>query len=150
MAKLAEVFQFIIKYFSVYQTKLCSIQLNRSEFSSVSEAQRVDFEGFRPGSYVRLQVDNFPCEFVTNFDPSYPIVLGGLLTSEQNIGLVTVNVKLHRWYKKILKSGDPLVFSIGWRRFQTVPTFSICDHNGRNRFCKYTPPHYHCQATFWG
>jgi len=31
-----------------------------------------------------------PAEFISNFEPTYPIVLGGLLSAEQNVGYVTV------------------------------------------------------------
>lgn len=31
-----------------------------------------------------------------------------------------------------------------------MPVFYVKDHNGRNRFLKYTPQHIYCLAVFYG
>ncbi|KAM4034174.1 ribosome biogenesis protein BMS1 homolog isoform 1-T3 [Anomaloglossus baeobatrachus] len=125
-------------------------EMNRAEFEDQDDEIRVQYEGFRPGMYLRMEIENVPCEFVINFDPHYPLILGGLSNSEGNVGYIQMRLKKHRWHKRILKTRDPLIFSLGWRRFQTIPLYYIEDHNGRHRLLKYTPEHMHCGATIWG
>jgi hypothetical protein len=83
---------------------------NRAEFADDDESVRVRYEGceifsflyrvvwvfahafdsYRPGLYVRLELRNVPCEFVTHFDPTYPILIGGLLPNERTMGFLQV------------------------------------------------------------
>lgn len=65
-------------------------QLNRAEFEDQDDEIRVQYEGFRPGMYLRIEIENMPCEFVVNFDPHYPMILGGLGNSEGNVGYIQV------------------------------------------------------------
>lgn len=125
-------------------------ELNKKEFENLDDNLRVQIEGFRSGLYVRLGFRNVPCEFVEHFDPSYPILLGGLNMSEENIGFVNCKVKKHRWYKKLLKTADPLILSLGWRRFQTIPIFAKVEDDMKHRYLKYTPNHVTCSMTFYG
>ncbi|KAL7684327.1 putative ribosome biogenesis protein Bms1/Tsr1 [Plasmopara halstedii] len=123
---------------------------NAEEFGEEGEDMRLQLEGFRNGLYVRIEFSGVPAEFVRYYDPKNPIVVGGLPNLEDTLGLVRMRFKKHRWHKKILKTNDPLVFSIGWRRFQSLPLYSIEDTNERHRFLKYTPEHMHCHATIYG
>ncbi|KAL8450298.1 hypothetical protein Emag_003321 [Eimeria magna] len=38
-----------------------------------------------------------------------------------------LRVRKHRWSPRILKSNDPLLFSAGWRRFQSLPVYATED-----------------------
>ncbi|PNT77466.1 hypothetical protein BRADI_1g63330v3 [Brachypodium distachyon] len=125
-------------------------QMNISELNDLDEDTRVEIEGFRTGTYVRLEVHGVPFELVEHFDPCHPILVGGIGLGEENTGYMQVSLKRHRWHRKVLKTKDPIVVSIGWRRFQTTPIYAIEDRNGRHRMLKYTPEHMHCFAMFWG
>jgi ribosome biogenesis protein BMS1 len=124
---------------------------NRDEFGEEGQLSRLRHEGYRAGLYVRVVIERVPKEMVEHFNPVKPLILGGLLPQECNMGYIRCRFKKHRWHRKILKCQDPLVFSVGWRRFQSMPVFSMEDDvTGRHRYLKYTPEHMHCQATFWG
>jgi ribosome biogenesis protein BMS1 len=156
-------------------------ELAAKAFEGLDEASRAELEGYRIGTYVRIVIENVPCELVECFNSRVPYIVGALQSSEETLGYVQVpqtpplfqssflffsafsvfsvffanenlqiRIKKHRWYKKILKNNDPLIFSVGWRRFQSIPMYSIEDRGKRNRMLKYTPQHMHCNATFWG
>ncbi|KAL4909989.1 hypothetical protein BDW74DRAFT_144170 [Aspergillus multicolor] len=124
--------------------------INRAEFESLDPNSRARAEGYRAGTYARIVLEKVPCEFATKFNPRYPVIVGGLAPTEDRFGYVQIRIKRHRWHKKILKSNDPLIFSLGWRRFQSLPMYSTSDSRTRNRMLKYTPEHMHCFGTFYG
>ncbi|EUD64759.1 hypothetical protein C922_04903 [Plasmodium inui San Antonio 1] len=79
------------------------------------------------------------------------IICGGLQTYEEKESMIHCRVKKHRWFPKVLRSNDPLIISIGWRRYQSIPIYSINERNNvRIRFLKYTTEHMHCNCTFYG
>ncbi|KAJ3086602.1 Glycoside hydrolase 2 (Mannanase, beta-galactosidase) [Quaeritorhiza haematococci] len=120
-----------------------------AELANLDPATRMALEGIRAGTYVRVVLESVPAEFVRSFRGSEVLVIGGLGGGEEGVGFMQVRMKRHRWFKKILKTNDPVVLSVGWRRYQTLPVYSLNDGT-RNRMLKYTPEHMHCLATLWG
>lgn len=120
-----------------------------AEFADLDAKKREEILGISSGTYVRIVLNGVPPEFIENFDPRKVIILGGLLANELGFGFNQARIKRHRWFSKVLKNNEPLIFSLGWRRFQSCPLFSMKDAT-RNRLIKYTPEHMHCMATFWG
>lgn len=126
------------------------LDINRAEFDQLDQASRIRVEGHKAGTYARIELTQVPYEFSANFNPRFPVVIGGLTPTEERFGFVQVRIKRHRWHKKILKTSDPLIFSLGWRRFQVTPIYSIHENRQRHRMLKYTPEHMHCHGTFYG
>ncbi|KAG0686455.1 Glycoside hydrolase 2 (Mannanase, beta-galactosidase), partial [Pichia californica] len=126
------------------------LEINKAELSKLDVDARNKIEGYAAGSYVKLTFDSLPMEFIENFDPTFPIIIGGLLSTEERFGFINGRIRRHRWHKKILKSNDPLILSLGWRRFQTLPIYTTSDSRTRNRMLKYTPEHAYCFTTFYG
>ncbi|KAF4126788.1 ribosome biogenesis protein BMS1 [Geosmithia morbida] len=124
--------------------------INKEEFSELDERQREAVEGYRAGKYAKIVLEGVPAEFTERFSAHTPIVVGGLTPTEDRFGYLQVRIKRHRWHKRILKTNDPLIFSLGWRRFQSMPIYSLTDSRTRSRMLKYTPEHMHCFATFYG
>ncbi|KAL8712526.1 MAG: hypothetical protein Q9220_003374 [cf. Caloplaca sp. 1 TL-2023] len=137
-----------------YESQKAQIQkqldINRAEFDSMDINSRVRVEGYKAGTYARIVLEHVPSEFASTLNPRFPILIGGLAPTEDRFGFVQIRIKRHRWHKKILKTNDPLIFSLGWRRFQSIPVYSISDSRTRNRMLKYTPEHMHCFGTFYG
>jgi ribosome biogenesis protein BMS1 len=125
-------------------------EINKTEFAALPDALRHRIVGMAPGTYVRIEVSGMSAEFSLRFRPDTPVVVGGLAASEEGLGHLRLRLKKHRWYPKILKANDPLVFSIGWRRFQSLPIFAMQDDNERYRYLKYTPEHLHCLSVIYG
>ena len=67
---------------------------------------------YEMGEYIRvdLYIDD---KYISLLNPYFPIILCAFDQAEQTLGFLRVRIKKHRWYPKILKSHDPLIFSFG-------------------------------------
>ncbi|MCL7033729.1 hypothetical protein MKW94_018590 [Papaver nudicaule] len=104
----------------------------------------------KTGDYVRLDVHDVPPEMVENFDPRYPILVGGILEEEENSGYMQVKLRCHSWRFDLLMTGAPITVSAGWRRYQTTAVYAKESENGRHQLLNYTPEAKDCLAVFWG
>lgn len=68
-------------------------RINQEEFADDDPQTRAMVEGYRPGTYVRIVLRDMPCEFIENFDPMYPVIIGGLLPSEETFGFMQVSMQ---------------------------------------------------------
>ena len=127
-------------------------ELNKREFENEKDLQiKAQYQGHLPGAYVRIIIEGIPYEFDKYFDLEYPVVIGGLLTQEMQYGVIECRIKKHRWYKRVLRFNDPLIVSVGWRRYQTMPLYCMEDRGSKRlRMIKYTPDYMHCLCVFYG
>ncbi|KAI3895554.1 hypothetical protein MKX03_025828, partial [Papaver bracteatum] len=117
--------------------------------NDLDEEPHSEIESFRIGTYLRFGVLGVPFEMVTNHDPCQPILVGGISPAEDNVGHMQVRLTRHSWHMNRLKTKDPIIVSVGWRRYQTTPIY-YQDSNGRHEMLEYTPEDQPCLATFWG
>lgn len=79
-------------------------------------------------------------------------MLCSLKQQESGFAYMRVRIKKHRWYPHILKTRDPICFSMGWRKFQSIPVY--CQQGDEDtekmRMIKYTPKFGACYAVFYG
>ena len=73
------------------------LAINRGEFESLDEQARVKVQGHKAGTYARIVLERVPCEFAEGFNPKFPIIIGGLTTTEERFGFVQIRIKRHRW-----------------------------------------------------
>ncbi|KAJ0093477.1 hypothetical protein Patl1_26601 [Pistacia atlantica] len=71
-------------------------QMNISKLNDLDEVALVEIEGFRIGTFVRLETHDVPFEMVEYFDPFHPILVGGIGLGEENIGYMQARLKRHR------------------------------------------------------
>ena len=71
-------------------------ETNRMEFGDDSEQTRLLLEGARSGCYVRISISGIPVEFIRNFNPAIPIIVGGVGIAESKMGIVTVLICIDR------------------------------------------------------
>eukprot|EP01054_Gregarina_sp_Poly1_P005693 Gregarina_sp_Poly_1__5692@NODE_2_length_28028_cov_167_134223_g1_i0_p2_GENE_NODE_2_length_28028_cov_167_134223_g1_i0NODE_2_length_28028_cov_167_134223_g1_i0_p2_ORF_typecomplete_len1075_score187_84RIBIOP_C/PF04950_12/7e02RIBIOP_C/PF04950_12/2e77AARP2CN/PF08142_12/6_3e24PduVEutP/PF10662_9/1_1e12GTP_EFTU/PF00009_27/9_2e10AAA_22/PF13401_6/2_1e05AAA_16/PF13191_6/4_1e05Adeno_IVa2/PF02456_15/2_4e05NACHT/PF05729_12/0_00018NACHT/PF05729_12/6e02AAA_30/PF13604_6/8_8e05KAP_NTPase/PF07693_14/0_0002KAP_NTPase/ len=111
-------------------------------------------DDFSIGSFVRIIIQGVDENWIAKTTANgltRPVILGGILSGEQSLTFLNARVKRHRWSPGILKTTEPLLFSIGWRRFQSLPYFALEDRNSvRLRYLKYSPEHMHCLSIFYG
>ncbi|XP_026382120.1 ribosome biogenesis protein BMS1 homolog [Papaver somniferum] len=104
---------------------------------------------FRAGTYVSFELHDVPFETVKHYDPCRPVLVGGISLEEENLGYIQVKLKRHSWHTKLLKTKDPIIVSVGWRRYQTRPIYAFKDGHGSYRGLNHTPKNKPCLAMFW-
>lgn len=145
----AEGFVRIIK--SRFMAGTAPDEVEELEEEKEEAPQAIVHAGVQPGKYVRLNLKGLSEDLFNKLSADLPILACGLQVNEQRLGFLKVRFLKHRWRAQVLKSKDPLVISLSWHRFQSLPLYCTEDvGSNRLRLVKYTPKHSHCIAVFYG
>ena len=107
---------------------------------------------FKLGTYIRIDLKKVKRKYANHFEPNHPIILSTLShqESEKQMSFIKIRFNKHLWFPKILKTNDPIILSICWRKFQTTMAYCVEDKNHRLRLIKYTPKFTNCIAICYG
>jgi ribosome biogenesis protein BMS1 len=95
------------------------------------------------GRYVKMVIRGVKFSLYQNFS-QIPLIISQFPFGENTRGFLLIRLKKHRFYKALMKTNDPLIFSIGFQKFQSLPYFCRKDLEDRMRMVKYTPKFDYC------
>ncbi|XP_012945845.1 pre-rRNA-processing protein TSR1 homolog [Aplysia californica] len=85
-----------------------------------------------PGNYITVYIKNVPRTFYGDLDQMTPVTFYGLFANEQKMTLLNVQIARAPGFSAPVKSKEPMVFQVGFRRFSASPIFS--EHSYQNKF----------------
>ncbi|ORY00286.1 DUF663-domain-containing protein [Basidiobolus meristosporus CBS 931.73] len=91
----------------------------------------------QPGSYITIHLSNVPKEFIETYDASRVNVAFGLLQYEHKMSVLNFIVNRNSEYQEPVKSKDPLILHLGFRRFKVQPVYSQHTTKGTNNVHKF-------------
>jgi len=109
-----------------------------------------DYGFFQLGKFVRIDIHGLKNKVIEKFKSKKPLIICSVDIQEQATSFMKLKLEKHLYYPKILKSNDPIIYSIGWRRFQTTANLCVDDKHQRLRAIKYTPKFGSCMAISYG
>lgn len=101
------------------------------------------------GKYIKVTIKGLTSDIYSQLKTK-PTIVTQVAVGEQQRGFLMVKMLRHKFYTAILKSNDPLIVSVGFHKYQTIPYFCRKDTDERLRFVKYTPKYEFCIAIFYG
>lgn len=101
------------------------------------------------GKYIKITLKNLKFSVYKHFEDQ-PIIISQTDYGEKTRGFLLVKFKRQRWYNSLLKTNDPIIFSVGFHKFQSLPYYCKKDEGERYRLIKYTPRYDFCFAIFYG
>ncbi|KAI9323514.1 hypothetical protein BX666DRAFT_1887721 [Dichotomocladium elegans] len=107
----------------------------------------------KPGTHITLWIKDVPKEAYAAYSKERPYIVFGLLQYEHKMSLLHFQVQRDNAYEEPVKSKDPLVLHVGFRRYAVKPIYSQNSNKGSNnvhRFERYLEMGKTSYATVYG
>ncbi|CEI97317.1 hypothetical protein G6F70_002951 [Rhizopus microsporus] len=91
----------------------------------------------KPGSRITIWIHNVPIEAFQSYDRTRPFIVFGLLQYEHKMSLLNIQIQRDNAYEEPVKSKDPMVMHMGFRRYNVRPIYSQNTNKGSNNVHKF-------------
>ncbi|CEG62997.1 hypothetical protein RMATCC62417_00215 [Rhizopus microsporus] len=91
----------------------------------------------KPGSRITIWIHNVPVEAFQSYDRARPFIVFGLLQYEHKMSLLNIQIQRDNAYEEPVKSKDPMVMHMGFRRYNVRPIYSQNTNKGSNNVHKF-------------
>ncbi|KAI9499343.1 hypothetical protein BDB00DRAFT_880972 [Zychaea mexicana] len=91
----------------------------------------------KPGTRITLWIKNVPKEAYGAYDKQRPYIVFGLLQYEHKKSLLNFQIQRDNAYEEPVKSKDPMVLHVGFRRYSVRPIYSQNTNKGTNHVHKF-------------
>ncbi|KAI9029985.1 hypothetical protein CLU79DRAFT_418195 [Phycomyces nitens] len=91
----------------------------------------------KPGTRITLWIKDVPRGAFEAFDKSRPYIVFGLLQYEHKTSLLNIQIQRDNAYEEPVRSKDPMVMHLGFRRYLVRPIYSQNSNKGTNHVHKY-------------
>ncbi|KAI8885076.1 DUF663-domain-containing protein [Backusella circina FSU 941] len=107
---------------------------NRTKARVVSQAI---VGNVKAGARITVWISNVPVQAFESYNKQRPFVLFGLLQYEHKMSLLNIQVQRDNAYEETVKSKDPMVMHMGFRRYTVRPVYSQNTNKGTNNVHKF-------------
>jgi pre-rRNA-processing protein TSR1 len=89
-----------------------------------------------PGNRVTIEIINVPVS-ITSRNPSQPFILFGLFAHEHKFSVINFTITRNAEYNETVRSKDPMIVMMGFRRYVMNPIYSTYTRGGPNNVHKF-------------
>lgn len=91
----------------------------------------------KPGTRITIWIKDVPPQAYAAYDKQRPYIVFGLLQYEHKMSLLNFQIQRDNAYEEPVKSKDPMVLHVGFRRYAVRPIYSQNTNKGTNHVHKF-------------